>query len=300
MQIDYLREFLQLSESLNYHSAAEKLHMSQSSLSVHIAKLERELNVPLFSRSTTSTALTKAGSALVGFAQDIIAKHDETISFFNGFQKQRRLSIKKPYYREDIAMIFEFASEMGKTNPDILLEFEECDKREVFAAFRTRDIDAFVSGNLIGRLPEDIDAQSQAFFLRKAPIFARIPTDLPIARKKALSFEDIEAFPLAIPAGKNLRTMEVSTSALFEKYGVHPTVQYVSAENPEEFHLSLLTSNAICITSEPLPEIDGYVVRKLSGEYTNDMHIYVRRDSERPELAAFARAIRKRLGSKAD
>ena len=54
--------FLAVARERNISRAAEKLYISQSSLSQHIAKLEESLEVKLFDRSQTPIALTEAGA----------------------------------------------------------------------------------------------------------------------------------------------------------------------------------------------------------------------------------------------
>lgn len=50
-----------IAEEKSFSKAAEKLHLAQPSLSQQIAKLEKELDVILFERSTSSIRLTDAG-----------------------------------------------------------------------------------------------------------------------------------------------------------------------------------------------------------------------------------------------
>ncbi|MDR1573821.1 MAG: LysR family transcriptional regulator [Clostridiales Family XIII bacterium] len=61
MKIEYLREFVVLSELLNFSLAAERLYLTQSGLSRHIALLEQYLGVQLLYRNTQSVFLTTAG-----------------------------------------------------------------------------------------------------------------------------------------------------------------------------------------------------------------------------------------------
>ena len=48
MDFRHLQQFLVLADTLNFHRAAEKLHMSQPPLSVSIRKLEESVGVALF------------------------------------------------------------------------------------------------------------------------------------------------------------------------------------------------------------------------------------------------------------
>ncbi|MGI4719620.1 MAG: LysR family transcriptional regulator [Janthinobacterium lividum] len=81
MSIDLkqLRYFLAVAEEKSFSRAAERLHISQPPLSQQIMKLESELGVRLFTRTTRSFELTVAGKALMGEAAELLAKMRMTI-----------------------------------------------------------------------------------------------------------------------------------------------------------------------------------------------------------------------------
>ena len=72
MNIKYLEEFLTLADTLNYSEAADKLYISQSTLSKHIIAIENELEFHLFDRDTRHISLSESGKAFYGYAKTIV------------------------------------------------------------------------------------------------------------------------------------------------------------------------------------------------------------------------------------
>ena len=87
MNFQHLKYFLMVAEELNITRAAERLYISQQSLSNHIANLERELDVKLFTRSP-KLSLTYAGGLLVDTATEILDLHRQYLSKVGDINKQ--------------------------------------------------------------------------------------------------------------------------------------------------------------------------------------------------------------------
>jgi DNA-binding transcriptional LysR family regulator len=79
MNFQHLKYFLIVAEELNITRAAERLYISQQSLSNHVSNLERELGVKLFSRSP-KLSLTYAGGLLVETATQILDLHSQYLN----------------------------------------------------------------------------------------------------------------------------------------------------------------------------------------------------------------------------
>lgn len=68
--------FLALSESLNFSKTAEKLLMTQPSLSKAIQELESTLGLPLFERTTRSVRLTPGGRRMASIARGVLGAYE--------------------------------------------------------------------------------------------------------------------------------------------------------------------------------------------------------------------------------
>ena len=74
MELRHLQHFVAVAEDQHFTRAAERLMVSQSGLSASIRALERELQTPLFVRTTRRVTLTEAGRALLAEAERILAQ----------------------------------------------------------------------------------------------------------------------------------------------------------------------------------------------------------------------------------
>lgn len=83
MNFQHLKYFLMVAEELNITRAAERLYISQQSLSNHIANLERELDVKLFTRSPKLN-LTYAGEQLVQTSTQILDLYSQFLNKVGG------------------------------------------------------------------------------------------------------------------------------------------------------------------------------------------------------------------------
>lgn len=82
-----LNIFLTAAETLNFTEAADRLHMSQPSVSQHIRTLEKHFNTKLFLRHGRSLELSDAGRTLVPMAQNFVKQSiciDETMISIHG------------------------------------------------------------------------------------------------------------------------------------------------------------------------------------------------------------------------
>lgn len=78
--LDTLPTFIAVAKTASFTKAARQLHVSTAAISKTILRLERELGIAVFYRTTRTVSLTEAGQNLLESAQRIIAEQENIIA----------------------------------------------------------------------------------------------------------------------------------------------------------------------------------------------------------------------------
>lgn len=82
MEIRNIKTFLKVAEMGNFSRAAQDLGYAQSTVTMQIQALERELQVTLFERNGKQITLSSAGEEFRGFAYEIIKQEEMALEYF--------------------------------------------------------------------------------------------------------------------------------------------------------------------------------------------------------------------------
>lgn len=88
MEVGQLKYFLTLCKTKNFSRAAEEMYVTQPTLSQQIKRLEQELGVVLFDRSTRNVQLTEAGKACQVYAQQALGCLEEMAAVAKVYQRR--------------------------------------------------------------------------------------------------------------------------------------------------------------------------------------------------------------------
>ncbi len=136
-----LQAFRMLAQKLNFSTAAEHIHITQSALSQRIQSLERSLGLTLFVRDRKAIRLTEAGIRLLRYCQtkdhleaellsDLVAPADGKlaghvrVAGFSSVLHSVIMPALSPLLRENPAVQFEFSMHEMSQLPDILMRGE--------------------------------------------------------------------------------------------------------------------------------------------------------------------------------
>ncbi len=88
-----LRSFLAVAEELHFGRAAARTFIAQQALSRNVARLERQLGVQLFVRSTRRVTLTTAGERLLPRARALLSTYDELLASVTRADRPLRVDV---------------------------------------------------------------------------------------------------------------------------------------------------------------------------------------------------------------
>lgn len=93
MDMKQLEALIYVVETCSFSRAGELLHLTQPTISSHIASLERELKIKLIVRTTKEIYPSEAGKLLYGYAKEILAKREEAVHAISDFFREMRGTI---------------------------------------------------------------------------------------------------------------------------------------------------------------------------------------------------------------
>ncbi|MCL2675778.1 MAG: LysR family transcriptional regulator [Firmicutes bacterium] len=126
-----LEYFLIVAEELNITKAAERLYISQQSLSSSIIKLERSLGVRLFNR-TPVLSLTYAGTRLAAAAKEIMGIKNRVLTELDDINKNKRGELKIGIsHTRGYNLLPVILPEYKKTHPLVDISLTEANNEEL-------------------------------------------------------------------------------------------------------------------------------------------------------------------------
>jgi len=85
MELKQLEAFVNVVELQSFSKAAEKLYLTQPTISAHIVSLENEFNTKFLDRTTKKVRTTVAGERLYEYAKEMLAIKEE---LYQGFDRE--------------------------------------------------------------------------------------------------------------------------------------------------------------------------------------------------------------------
>lgn len=170
----HLRTFLAVERDRNFSAAARRLGLRQSTVSQHIAKLEQAVGRRLFLRDTHSVELTADGSVMVGFAREILDRHETAQRYFeeSGVSGRLRFGASEDLVLHDLPLIL---AEFRRSHPRIDFELTVALSEDLHRKLDDGELDLMFGKRRPGERHGELIFRDQLVFLA-APDFVLDPT----------------------------------------------------------------------------------------------------------------------------
>ena len=128
-----LISFVAVCETLSFTRGADRVSLSQSTVSLQVKRLEDLLGCPLLERSSHQVQLTEEGERLLSYARRIIALNEEAHDALTGAWRDGVLRLGMP---EDFAVpTIDLLAEFSREHPHLRLDVSSGLSADLRAAY---------------------------------------------------------------------------------------------------------------------------------------------------------------------
>lgn len=217
-RLKQMRAFCEVVRSGSVTLAAQKLFLSQPSVTLQIQALERELGVTVFERRGPVLKLTPDGETLYELAKPLVEGVDsleENFAALHGKLESGELNIGAGE-STILYVLPEAVKRFVTAHPGIHTKMHNVTGRDGLKMLRADEVDLVVGSML--DVPDDITYQPVAFF---DPVLIA-PLDHPLAGKTEVTLEEISLYGLILPP-RHLSTWNI-VKYVFQQHHLNFTV----------------------------------------------------------------------------
>lgn len=214
LSVKPLRCLITVAELKSFTRAAERLNMTQPSLSIQISQLERHFGFRLFERSTRQVQLTAAGSQLLGHANRLIQESDRLLNAVSEVRGDfsNRLRLGAAIYTFDIPERRQLIEGFMDAHPRVDLRVDAHTQSELLLNLIGHNLDAAL---IIGMGIPDADFESggraeltfpvglRRQTIRSERVGLRVPANHPLAEYDVIPASALCGHKIFVPSDEH-------------------------------------------------------------------------------------------------
>lgn len=198
MTLKQLQYAVTVAETGNITEAAGKLFIAQPSLTSAIHELEKEYDITLFSRSNKGIEVTPDGEEFLGYARQILEQTALINERYTGKDAlKQRFAVSSQHYSFVVEAFVKLLKEYGKEKYEFhMRETQTFDIIDDVAHLRSEIGILYLNKfneTVIKKTLRDNGLSFEPLFTAKPHVF--IGKNSPLAKKKALTPEDLKPYP---------------------------------------------------------------------------------------------------------
>jgi DNA-binding transcriptional LysR family regulator len=225
MELRHLRTIDAVARHRSFTKAAEELFLAQSAISQQIRRLELEIGIQIFRRSSRSVELTEEGRIILAHAHRVLAEVDEMQgeleALTGGIRGTVRISGIWPLGGYDLYSVL---ADFRARYPDVAIHMEEDTVDAVMAKLRADELDlAFASVE-----PDRIGDEFAATLLWEEEFVVVAALDHEFASRPHVTYEDLIGQDLI--AFRDNSALRRRFETTIGRHGIEPRNAFVCTE----------------------------------------------------------------------
>ena len=194
MDFNHLRSFLEISRQKSFSRAAEKLHITQPSISAQIRSLENELGHRVFERGGGKVTLTAAGRVFEPFAEDCLQRLGHILLTLHDLERSPRGSLTVSANDSTALYVLPtFFSKFRKQYPRVSLNIVRAERAKTLESVLNREVDFGVVS-----LPVK-DPRLSTEVIHRDELVLVAPAQHPLSQAAKVSLKDLAKHQLLVP-----------------------------------------------------------------------------------------------------
>ena len=215
MTLQQLKYVITVAEAGTVTEAADKLYISQPSLTNAIRELEKEMNIQIFNRTNKGISLSKEGEDFLGYARQVLEQAAILEDKYKGSDGGKKsFCVSTQHYSFAVNAFVDLVKEYGQEEYDFSLrETQTYEIIEDVARMRSEIGILFQNDfneTVIQKILKSHDLEFHPLFVAKPHVF--ISRKHPLANRELIKNKELAPYPyLSFERKKNIRVRDRAT-----------------------------------------------------------------------------------------
>jgi DNA-binding transcriptional LysR family regulator len=225
IELRHLRYFLAVAEELNFGRAAERLNITQPSLSRQIQSLEKELNILLFERNQRQIKLTAPGQILLAEVEQILIRFDQGIGVVKRASRGEIGQLTLGFQGSSVYDIIPISIKAFRDRfPEVEIIMQHMETSEQVIAIAENNLDiGFV-------IPPITNANLKMEILLQEPLVLALPENHPLAAQSEIAIAALANEPLILASRDRGCGLHEQIFGIYQQAGLSPNVVCAARE----------------------------------------------------------------------
>lgn len=197
MTLQQLKYVVTVAETGTITEAAEKLYLSQPSLTNAIHELEKEMHIRIFNRTNKGIILTKEGEDFLGYARQVLEQASILEDRYKRHGGKKQFCVSTQHYSFAVNAFIDLIKEFGQEEYDFSLrETQTFEIIEDVAHMKSEIGILFLNDfneTVINKLLKSHDLEFHELFVASPHVF--ISRHHPLAERKIITNEELMPYP---------------------------------------------------------------------------------------------------------